>query len=335
MTLPQIPSWVPPALEIPARYIQNGTPVFVAEPELEYPDRREFRYPFNWDTLKPDFECLRNWQPGWAVCAVTGVQFDVLDIDPRDGGHINLAGLEASEMLPEVYGKVLTPSGGKHLYISRTGLRKMTPWPGIDFQAGAWDGQGRGFVFITPTVRKDRRDGKLRVYTMREYIDFPGLRSGVKLPEARAFRGILGRIQKSKEARKSKKTVDSVFLSKDLTIEERNSVVETLEKMCSELAKTPPGARDNTLNSTIFAVGTLISGSGLDENLAKKALRAAGLATGLPESTVEYKLSRSLSQGKKRPHALPIIKEKLLEEYLKEYDAILNSIANQNKGGTS
>jgi hypothetical protein len=89
---------------------------------------------------------------------VTGIVYDVIDIDPRNGGKESFE--KMSEALgddgPEVLWKVKTPSGGLHLYVESLGIRKrkFRSLPGIDLQAGDGDGLGRGFVFLPPTVRK-------------------------------------------------------------------------------------------------------------------------------------------------------------------------------------
>lgn len=147
-------------LDTARRLAELGVPLFVAKPNSKIPG--EFFYPKKWEQTKPDPAVVGRWKPGMALCAVTGVLFDVIDPDPRNGGpetDEELAEFFAEIGDPPVYGEVWTPSGGTHHWIGRTGVRKDKLGDGVDLQAGADDGNGRGFVFIPPTVRPDRREG--------------------------------------------------------------------------------------------------------------------------------------------------------------------------------
>src|SRR6185312_2457672 len=77
-----------------------------------------------------------------------------------------------------------TPSGGDHWLLAPTGLRKATGatggfLAGLDLQAGAADGQGRGFVWIAPTVRRSKVDGELRAYEWVTEPDFEALDAAI------------------------------------------------------------------------------------------------------------------------------------------------------------
>lgn len=136
-----------------------GVPVFTAKPN--HGDRGgEFIYPDAWQTFRPNQRQVDIWRPGDALCMVTGVVFDVLDIDPRNGGRDSVEALASAlgwdrgGAGPRSYGVAFTPSDGEHLLLGRTGLAKTTKLgKGLDLQAGDSRGQGRGFVFIAPTVR--------------------------------------------------------------------------------------------------------------------------------------------------------------------------------------
>ena len=146
------------ALQIARDLIDMGVPIFTAKPN--HGDKGgEFVYPSAWQTYKPNQRQVDIWRPGDALCMVTGVVFDVLDIDPRNGGAESLKAL--AEDLdwdggngPEGYGIALTPSAGEHQLLGRTLLAKTTKLGrGLDLQSGDLHGEGRGFVFIAPTVR--------------------------------------------------------------------------------------------------------------------------------------------------------------------------------------
>jgi hypothetical protein len=142
---------------------KQGVPVFTARLDAQGNPMP----PPNWQVAKPNAAAVRRPIPGrTALCAVTGVIYDVIDIDPRNGGRESFKRLseELGDDGPEVYAEVKTPSGGKHLYIATLGIRKCKPLPGIDLQAGDADGEGRGFVFLPPTVRPSKVTGERRAY---------------------------------------------------------------------------------------------------------------------------------------------------------------------------
>jgi len=131
-----------------------GCPVFAATADAASPTG--YRPPRDWQRTRPDPRAVDAWRPGMALAMVTGLGLDVVDIDPRNGG--DPAALDGA--MPVVYGVALTPSGGAHAYIRSLGAAKRTgALPGIDVQAGALDGTGRGFVFLPPTVRASKATG--------------------------------------------------------------------------------------------------------------------------------------------------------------------------------
>ena len=146
------------ALQAARDLIDMGVPIFTAKPN--HGDRGgEFHYPDAWQTFRPHQRQVDIWRPGDALCMVTGVVFDVLDVDPRNGGAESLKDL-AEELGwdgghgPQSYGLALTPSAGEHHLFGRTMLAKTTKLgKGLDLQSGDSHGRGRGFVFIAPTVR--------------------------------------------------------------------------------------------------------------------------------------------------------------------------------------
>ena len=120
-----------------------------------------------------------------------GHVYDVLDTDPRHGGDDSFDALlhELAGDLPNSYGYVSTPSGGWHNWIVTLGIGKHTNfwksagWNGLDLQGGRPDGSSVGFVFIPPTERKSKVDGKVSAYTWDEPPENPesGDTSGMAL----------------------------------------------------------------------------------------------------------------------------------------------------------
>lgn len=169
------------ALEVARRLIALRVPVFAAPPALDEdgnwnptggvdgywlpPEWQRTVPTLNWlDPTVPGFED-KAWRPGWALCAVAGVRFDVLDTDPRNGGDASRARLVALGLLPTVYAVATTPSGGTHELIAPLGIGSKTGFlPGLDLKGGKAGGSSRGFVFIAPTMKASKVSGEIRPY---------------------------------------------------------------------------------------------------------------------------------------------------------------------------
>jgi len=161
------------ALTVATDLIRLGCPVGVARPAITRSTGEwattgghggsGFWFSDDWENTPADLRTLDRWRYGDALFMVTGHTLDVIDIDPRNGGDDAYAELARLGIIPEVYARAATPSGGQHLFIAGTGARK-TKRDGIDLQAGDADGNGRGFVFIAPTVRRSKADGVIRPY---------------------------------------------------------------------------------------------------------------------------------------------------------------------------
>lgn len=161
------------ALKIATELIEAGIPVFSAAPDPDRPG--EYFLPRRWEQTVASGVWLERWQPGHALAAVGGHVADFLDIDPRNGGLESERELQLQGHMPRAYAVQSTPSGGRHYLISPTGERKSTGFmPGVDLQAGAPDGRGRGFVWIAPTVRPSKAPetlGQLREYVWEKQPD--------------------------------------------------------------------------------------------------------------------------------------------------------------------
>lgn len=157
-----------------ARYLAEcGVPVAVGRPSPKH--KLGFKLPEGWERTEADPDEVDKWQPGWAIFAVMGHTVDAIDVDPRNGGSIEELA-EALGGLPQVYGIQNTPSGGKHYLVAPLGVRKVQSIvPGVDIQAGNADGVGRGFIFIGPTVRTDKRTGDPAGYSWEQQPDLDEL----------------------------------------------------------------------------------------------------------------------------------------------------------------
>lgn len=311
-------------LAVPREYVAHGTPVFIAGPPpapeevpaslassrfmqlarrsvVKAPAPKEFAFPGSWQALLPDLASLDAWRPGWAVCAVTGVQFDVIDVDPRNGGDVSLAAIMEAGLLPPVYGEVITPSGGRHLYIARTGFRKGSPAAGIDLQAGDASGEGRGFVYIPPTIRTSKTDGVQKVYQIAQAINWEAMRESANHPDAQPWLDFL-------VSRLGKNWIDKTpappWSGDPHTSRQRAYLDKTLRQVCAEVAVTQEGGRNNALNRAGYKLGQLVAGCGLDYEAARGGLVLAGVASGLSEREARYHADRSLHDGMAHPLAV-------------------------------
>lgn len=167
------------ALAEARRLVRLGCAVFVARPAR---DRRTLGWdpswghggsgywlPEDWESTPVDPGTLDRYQYGDALGMVTGHAFDVLDVDPRNGGDDDLRELERLGLVPTAYAKAATPSGGVHLFTAPHRVRK-TKRGGLDLQAGDARGNGRGFVWIAPTVRRSKVSQQIQPYVWIETV---------------------------------------------------------------------------------------------------------------------------------------------------------------------
>lgn len=159
------------ALDHARHLAENGVPVFVAQADPNHP--LGFRLPSGWQHSEADLAVVDRWRPGYALCAVMGHVVDAVDVDPRNGGSIDVLHSSLDGAVPRCYGKQATPSGGSHLLVAALGLRSRDGvLPGIDVKAGDGDGNGHGFVFLAPTERVSKASGELVAY---DWIEEPYL----------------------------------------------------------------------------------------------------------------------------------------------------------------
>jgi len=175
------------ALDVARGLGKAGAPIFLAEPALDatgrwVPDgghgKTGYFLPPRWQHTEADASILDDWRPGMAVCMVTGVVLDGVDVDPRHGGDQSAAGLQAAGAWPRSLGRQATPSGGWHDLVNSLGVRSRDDvLPGLDVKAGH-DGDGHGFLFLAPTVKLSKTTGELGTYRWTQAPSFDELDSG-------------------------------------------------------------------------------------------------------------------------------------------------------------
>lgn len=152
-----------------------------------------YELPRGWQTTEPGR--MPAWAPGDALCLIGGYAVDVVDFDPRNGSGAAREAFSAQGWDRAAIGVATTPSGGEHLVIPATGLRKgQGLWPGVDLQAGTAAG-GRGFAFIAPTIKASKADGSIGAYAWTSEplieeldsstLEFEGLRAELAARSAR------------------------------------------------------------------------------------------------------------------------------------------------------
>lgn len=256
------------ALEIACDLVAAGVPVFFARPDNNH--TTGYALPRNWETtLQHNYVGIRNWVNAWkrreygALCAVAGHVVDVLDIDPRNGGTQPADELKAAGLWPTSYGTASTPSGGTHDLIATLGVKKCKPADGIDLQAGAPDGSGRGFVFIAPTIRISKATGRHAAYkwVVEPFLDeLDGSDdSGLGIVEMVA-------------ARRAKEPKEHVATGPAASSGE---VLQRVQQLCDELSGAPEGEGNDTAARIAFMVGQYVGARQVSRADAISALENA------------------------------------------------------------
>lgn len=151
-----------------ARYLaERGVPIFLAPPALDADGTWDYAgghngtgylLPRRWQRTKADPSVIDRWKEGWAVCMVTGLEVDGLDLDLYRGAQLN-------GRMPRSYGQQVTPSSGEHHLIAPLGVRSRNGVQlGVDVKAGLPDGSGRGFLFLAPTRKVSKTTGAVGQY---------------------------------------------------------------------------------------------------------------------------------------------------------------------------
>ncbi len=76
--------------------------------------------PSRWQGSVPDVQVLEQWQPGHALAAVMGHQFDAIDIDPRNGGDASRENLQSSACGLPRSGLLVLPRAGRTELVAAT-----------------------------------------------------------------------------------------------------------------------------------------------------------------------------------------------------------------------
>lgn len=161
-------------LVLAAELIARGVPVVVCKPKRGYKpgDKRDLNPPAGWSTITAADCDLSSFRPGRDTLALVGGHgVDLVDIDAKVGAH--------PDHLPTFtrFGMTRTPSGGWHLWVPSTGMKKLSPLivdgRGVgDYVGGNAAGAGRLLGYLPGSSRPKYPAGS---YTIEEPIDLDAL----------------------------------------------------------------------------------------------------------------------------------------------------------------
>lgn len=293
------------ALDVARGLAKDGIPLFLAFPADNV--GTGFIPPKGWEKSEPDPSVVDRWNPDLALCAVMGHGLDVIDIDPRNGGSPD----SVTECMPSSYGVVGTPSSGIHIYIKSLGVGKATNlFPGVDIQAGAPDGSGRGFVFLPPTVRKSRVSGEPKQYRWMDgpYLerwcdsqedDHTGEKLRVKILERKS-----GKVVKSGGEDWWQKFATAQPPQSHLAA--NRAIADKIREVDAWNRESGEGFRTVLLRAAM-TLGGYVGGGYIEEDYARSALwGAAGAVWGTVDSDDELWIHQGIEDGKAAPFTVYI-----------------------------
>jgi hypothetical protein len=148
----------PRLLDAALTYAAWGWPVFPLKPGEKVPATR---HGFKEATVDPDV--IRAWwkrTPRANIGVPTGVAFDVLDVDFKNGAAQVWPDLRDSDAMPIAHGLAVTASNGLHVLFEPTGYGN-----GVEiYKQGGFDYRGQGgYIVVAPSVLADGRNYAWRV----------------------------------------------------------------------------------------------------------------------------------------------------------------------------
>ncbi len=222
-------------LEIALEIGRRGAPIWTFPPSRGFAQGGdEFRFSKNRRTHSQSVdEVASRYRPGWALAAGTGVQFDVVDVDPRNGGRNTFDVLR--DLMPPTSGLAATPGGGEHWYLppADAGTRRFG---GIDYL-------GRQQLVFLPGTHRPKYGNAGYTWVSPLNWDLLAGNGSVAVVEC------LEALRRSSHGRGSKPVLHSAtrptgFLS--------NRAIEHLSR---KVAEAMPGHRNQALNDAGYEAG--------------------------------------------------------------------------------
>jgi Protein of unknown function (DUF3631)/Bifunctional DNA primase/polymerase, N-terminal len=253
-------SATPSLREAALTYAARGLPVFPCRP-----DKKPFTsHGFKDASTSP--AQIEAWWSKWPTALIgmpTGATTDLHVIDVDIHGHDGFATLKHLDLALEGLPRVVTPSGGNHLFHRLGGLSLRSTagklGPGIDTR-----GSG-GYVILPPS----RPDPARPAY---EFINGVDLLAAPLIPK------------------------ELVDLLRDRG---RPTAKDELAAECARVATAPPGSRNDILNRAAFKLARLITLERLAEQAVRDALTKAALDNGLESVEIHRTLDSALGASKR------------------------------------
>ena len=278
--------FVPAALEIVANY---NAPVFPAEPRGKRPIGR--LVPHWKDDATLDEDKVRSWgreEPDANVAVVTGVRFDVLDIDGVEGMSAINAALPWPDDEPwddtptGIDGPTVCTGAGWHVYVAPTGIGNRAGWlPHCD-----WRG-ANGYVI-----------GAGSVHSNGKYYDyFPNWGPEREIHPAPAW--VLELLEKPAS------TIIPNGQAGGRPNRAGKYAQRALEGEVGRVVMAQEGQRNDQLNQSAHALGQLVAAKALDLGIVIQTLEDAGMRTGLTFDEVRATIRSGLRAGLSNPRKLP------------------------------
>lgn len=221
---------------------------------------------------------IRTWWDRWPdanVGIITGIAFDVLDVDGTDGDN-NLGGHEPTD------GPMTSTGKGWHLLFQPTGEGNRTR---IVEQVD-WRGAG-GYIVAPPSVH----------CTGRRYEWLPGL--GPHTPLSPVPDWLHDLVVRPKPA------THTGHMAPSLQRPGNGYAQRALQAEVGSVAMAVPGTRNDALNRSAFSLGQLVAGGELAADDVVSALLDVAVRIGLTESEAEPTITSGLRRGMETPRRRP------------------------------
>lgn len=258
-------------------YAARGWPVFPLEPGGKRPAGA--LVPHGLKEATTDQDIVRAW---WAklpranIACPTGFVFDALDADTNEAIKAFIETCQFHDVDPYIFPRSKTASGKRHVLVAPTGEGNRAKFlPGTD-----WRGKG-GYIVMPGSVV----DGNAY-----EWVSPP---NGHGFPPAPEW--LLEVLRKPEPTPPAAVT----------TTEPTSTYVDrAVEDEMQKLRSTPVGARNDQLNRSAFALGTMIGAGWLDQGRAEAELRAAAFAIDHgKEPGLSATIRSGIESGKRNPRS--------------------------------
>lgn len=254
---------------------QRGVPIWTFAPARKRAAvAREFDFPRGWSSKSQSIDAVAsNFRPGWALAAGTGVLFDLVDVDPRNGGRSTFERI--CQAVPPSSGHVSTPGHGDHWYVAAADSGTT--------RAGGIDYLGRGAMVFLPGTRRPKYSGAgYNWVTSIVWSELDVISARAIVTELRSLHASDRRPRPSQGSlhRPGPRTTASMLSgSAEFTAFLSNRAIAHLAE---EVASAPLGSRNKALNDAAYQAGQRLgTATGAIATRVFHTLADAALTSGL------------------------------------------------------